>query len=206
MNHSRISGLLIAIWLLGPMAVGAQVATPDVTLSAPSPDQCTIAPRTVSGIESLVSSMEGTETPVVSLETPNPDAATPTPFDAPPGSPVSSDVGREIAEVVTMFYACQNANDILRAYALLTDAYLVRTIHAGKIGPQQLIEMTTPAPARLEARLLSIAINGMVEIKPGTYGVNVIGINNSGEGFAEYLVVVRTGDGLRIDDEVYLSS
>ncbi len=207
MNSFRMSAVLVVLALLVPMGASAQIATPDTTLDAPPPALCTIAPRTASGIEALIASMDGTETPVISLETPNPDAATPTPFAAPLGSPVSSDVGREIAEVVTMFYACQNANDTLRAYALLTDAYLVRTIQVGRIGPQQLAEMMTPKPPRLRTNLLSMAINGMTEIKSDAYGVNVIGtFGHSGDGFAEYLIVVREGDNLRIDDEVFLSN
>lgn len=206
MNRIRLIALLLSVWLLAPALTAAQSATPDIGPDVPSVDLCSIDPRTPDAIETLVSSMSGQATPVLSIATPNAQAATPTPFAAPVGTPVSADIGDEVAQVVTMFYACQNANDPMRTYALLTDGYLVRTIEAGMIDPASFASAGTPAAPRLESEQLAIAINGMIEIMPDIYGVDVVGIDGAtGDEFTDYLIVVRQDDALRIDEVIPLS-
>lgn len=57
------------------------------------------------------------------------DGATPQPGRdgvAPAGPPVAAETQVAINAVVREFVACQNAGELLRAYALYTDAYLAR--------------------------------------------------------------------------------
>lgn len=202
----RHFSLLAILWIVCAPSANAQIATPNITPVVAPPVQCTVPPRTVREIEALVASLDGKATPAVVVATPDLAAATPTPFDAPAGSPISADAGQEISDVVSMFYACQNANDTLRAFALMTDSYVVRTIQVGRIGPAQLAEIAQPSQPRKKSALLAIAINGIIEIKPNTFGLDVIGFQGTDrERFTEYLIVVRDGNEFRIDDEIRLS-
>jgi hypothetical protein len=61
-------------------------------------------------------------------------------------------------------------------------------------------------PVRLESEQLMIAINGMIEIEAGVYGVNVVGVDGAtGDDFTEYLLVIETDGQLRIDQVLRLT-
>jgi hypothetical protein len=200
MNRLRFAGAVLGVWLLMPGLAGAQEATPDIQASVAAPEDCSVAPRSVEELEALLDSAGGSPSPAVALETPNTEAATPTPFVAPAGSPVSEDVGAEIAELVNQLYACENANDQLRLFALLTDGLVVRTLQEGQLEPADFVQSGTPIAPKIASEYRAIAINGIIEIEPDTYGVNVVGrAGDEGEEFTEYLIVVREGDSLRID-------
>ena len=206
MKHQRFAGVVLGIWLLLPTSIGAQTPTAEFSLFTPDPADCTIAPLSDDQIQGLVSSTSGNASPVVPVETPNTEAATPTPFVAPVGTPVSAEVEQEVSDVVSMFYACQNAGDPLRWYALLTDAYLARTIEAGMIDPSVFATQGTPVRPRTTAEMITIGINGVTEVEPNVYSAEVSVLEGTtGEESLEYVVVVREGDVLRIDDVTPLS-
>jgi hypothetical protein len=193
--------LLIAV-LAGRSQISlAQDATAEVELATPSAGQCTVVPRAVDEIEALVGDIDDA-TVEVELETPNADAATPTPFDAPDGTPLPpGETATAITETVTQFYACQNANDPLRLFALMTDDYVVRVVESGTIDPAAFANIGTPATEMVASEQATIAVNGIVEIESGVYGVNVVGVaGESGEEFTDYLIVIQDGDRYLIDD------
>src|SRR5688500_7816065 len=121
-----LSLFLIACLTASPSLAGAQEATPDIDLATPVPADCTVDPRAAEEIEELVGDTSDA-TAEVELETPNPEAATPTPFDAPVGTPLTEgDAATAIGDLVAQFYACRNADDTLRMFALMTDEFVVR--------------------------------------------------------------------------------
>jgi len=194
-----------ALLLVPVVAAGAQSPAPDLELTAPAADQCTVDPMSPDRLAAL-NGNQGSPSPVIPLETPNTGAATPTPFVAPKGTPVSGDTAANIEAVVVEYYACQNANDQLRVLALFSDRYLEQIVSEGDIDPTALATMGTPMPARLASEQLMIAVNGMIEVEPGSYGVDVIGVDQAtGEEFTEYLIVIDTGSELRIDQVLRLS-
>jgi hypothetical protein len=200
------SMLIAGALLLVPLVVGAQSPAPDLDLTAPAPDQCTTDPITQDRLTALAGNAPGSPSPAVPLETPNTEAATPTPFVAPKGTPVSGETAANIEAIVVEYYACQNANDQLRVLALFSDRYLEQIVSEGDIDPTALATMGTPMPARLASEQLMIAVNGMIEVEPGSYGVDVIGVDQAtGEEFTEYLIVIDTGGELRIDQVLRLS-
>jgi hypothetical protein len=200
------SMLIAGALLLVPLVVGAQSPAPDLHLTAPAPDQCTTDPITHDRLTALAGNAPGSPSPAVPLETPNTEAATPTPFVAPKGTPVSGETAANIEAIVVEYYACQNANDQLRVLALFSDRYLEQIVSEGDIDPTALATMGTPMPARLASEQLMIAVNGMIEVEPGSYGVDVIGVDQAtGEEFTEYLIVIDTGGELRIDQVLRLS-
>ena len=192
---------LVACLAASPRLAGAQEATPNIDLATPVPADCTVDPRMAEEIEELVGDI-GDATAEVELETPNPDAATPTPFDAPVGTPVTEgDAATAIGDLVTQFYACRNADDTLRMFALMTDEFVVRTVETGEIDPAAFANLGTPSVEIVASEQVTIAINGIIEIEADVYGVNVVGVDGaSGEEFTDYLIVVRADDGYLIDD------
>ena len=197
-----VLSLLIAVVLGASLQLaGAQEATPDVDLATPQASECTVDPRTADDIETLMSTT-GEATVEVDLNESNPDAATPTPFVAPEGTPVTEgETATAITDVVTQLYACQNANDTLRMFALMTDDFVVRTIEMGNIDPAAIANAGTPSTGTVASEQRTIDIHSIVEIEADVYGVNVIGIHgSSGEEFTDYLIVVREGDSYLIDD------
>ncbi len=200
-RFALLSLFLIACLAASPHLAGAQEATPGIELATPAAADCTVDPRTVDEIEALVDNT-GEATVEVELETPNPDAATPTPFDAPVGTPVTEgDAATAIGDLVNQFYACQNANDTLRMFALMTDEFVARTVEAGEIDPADFANLGTPSVAIVASEQVTIAINGIIEIEADVFGVNVVGVDGAtGEEFTDYLIVVRDGESYLIDD------
>jgi hypothetical protein len=198
--------LLVALLAAHSQIASAQDATAEVDLATPAPADCTVAPRSVDEIEALVGSGDNA-TVEVALETPNAGAATPTPFDAPAGTPVAEgDTATAITDIVTQFYACRNANDTLRLFALMTDDFVVRTIDSGAIDPAAFANIGTPSTEVVASEHVTIAVNGIIEVEPDIYGVNVVGVaGDSGEEFTDYLIVIRGGDRYLIDDVLNLS-
>lgn len=195
--------LLVALasLTLSTSPASARQATPAIDLATPPPAACTVPPRSADKIETLLADT-GSASAVIAIDTPNPDAATPTPFNAPAGTVVTgSETADAIAEVVTQFYACRNAHDALRMFALMTDDFVVRTVAAGQIDPDAFVGEDAQTGGIVSPDEVSIDTNGIVEIEPGVYGVNVVGISGAtGEGFTDYLVVVRVDDRFLIDD------
>ena len=193
---------VVACLVLSTHLASAQDATPEIDLATPALVDCTVEPRSAEEIEALQSSAAEDATAEVELATPNTDAATPTPFVAPEGTPVTEgETASAIGEVVTQFYACQNADDPLRMFALMTDPFVVRTIEEGSIDPAEFANQGTPGVETVSSDQVTIAINGIIEIEPEVYGVNVVGVRGaSGEEFTDYLIVVRDGDRYLIDE------
>jgi hypothetical protein len=198
--------LLVAGLMASTQFAHAQDATPVIDLATPTADECTVDPHTADEVEGLVGST-GEATAEIDLATPNTDAATPTPFIAPEGTPVTEgDAFDAIDEVVTQFYACQNANDTMRMFALMTDEFVVRTIQEGDIDPAAFANTGTPTTDMVASEQVTIDVNGVIEIEADIYGVNVVGIEgSSGEEFTDYLIVVRDGDRYLIDELENLS-
>ena len=202
-RYALIAGALLLI----PGTATAQSPVPDLELSVPGVDQCEIAPLTADDLAALSENASPASSPVVPLEMPNTEAATPTPFVAPQGTPVRGDVAARVESIVVQYYACQNATDQLRMLALLSDRYLEQIIGQGDIDPETLATSGTPIPARAESEQLAIALNGMIEIEPGLYAVDVVGVDQaSNEEFTDYLIVIDQDGELRIDEVLRLSN
>ncbi|MCA9858199.1 MAG: hypothetical protein KC438_00685 [Thermomicrobiales bacterium] len=209
MNHIRCacSALVAGTLLLGSGTAGAQSPVPDLDLSVPGADQCEVAPLSRDDLAAVSEDASTVSSPVIPLETPNTEAATPTPFVAPEGTAVSGEAAANVESIAVQYYACQNANDLLRTLALFTDRYLDQIVGQGDIEPEALATIGTPVPARLESEQLAIAVNGMIEIEPGMYGVDIVGLDHAtNEEFTDYLIVIDQDGELRIDEVLRLST
>lgn len=106
-----------------------------VAQDVPSPDACTIEPRSIEAMQALVG------TPIARPATPVPSPAGGVPVDA-------TTIGG-VVETYRMVTACFNAGDFARAYALYTDDYLRRLLAEvaarAEVDPQVIpIALATP--------------------------------------------------------------
>ncbi len=143
------AALRMTIWGMAVLGVfvfaGAQTVLPAIAAdTAPvafdtTPARCTIPPRTLDDLERILAQA----TPV-----------------AMPQRPVAGDVidadsddGKTVTSTLATLFACLNAGDRLRAYALYTDTYL-----ASILQPGDLPAVATPQPADADEQTQIIAI------------------------------------------------
>lgn len=183
-------GVLVAI---GPMPARAgSPATPD----APLPDLCTVAPLAFDDLNAIIE--RGAATP----------AAGPTPAQAgrdgvvPAGTGVPADVENEIADVVREYVACQNAGELLRAYALYTDDYLARLfIRQGVWGRAAYDALATPMPDDDREPTAILGVRGVRLLPDGRVGATVtITYASIPMPKTFFFTFVRDGAGWAIDD------
>lgn len=130
--------LVCLLLVLLPGAVAASGTAP-ANYDA-DPVRCTIAPRSLADLERIVSNA----TPQLVGERPKSGA----PIDP------DSDTGKTVITTIETLFACLNAGDRLRAYALYTDAYL-----ASILRPVDLPGVATPWPADPDEYTSIIAID-----------------------------------------------
>ncbi len=114
-------------------------ATP--TPDAPLPGLCTAAPLEFDELNAIIE--RGAATPTTARATPQAgrDGV------VPAGTPAPTDVEDAVRAVVREYVACQNAGELLRAYALYTDDYLARLfLRQGLWGRGTYDGLATPMP------------------------------------------------------------
>lgn len=118
-------GLVLALALVCWVRLSVAAETP--TPYAPLPGQCTIAPRTIADLERILATA----------------TAHPPPERPKSGDPIGSEsaTGQAVNAVITELFACLNAGDRLRSYALYTDAFLATILQ-----PADLESAATPSP------------------------------------------------------------
>jgi hypothetical protein len=136
----------------------------------PQPSECTVAPRTLSGIADLAA-------------TPSPAAPIPT----KPGEPADSAAIERATATVRGSIACVNANQPLAALAYFTDGYLSRAFggdNADALGHLRAALTRSPGPAAPEDQL---ALRSVDDVTVG------------GDGALQMTVVTANADGVYTD-------
>jgi hypothetical protein len=135
-----MAGLVLI--LIGMAPVSASDATP-IAFDA-DPARCTVEPRTLGDLERILV----LATPAASIERP----VTGDPIDP------ASETGQGAIETIETLFACLNAGDRMRAYALFTDAYLASILQLG-----DLPGVATPHPSDPDelTRIVDIALRGL---------------------------------------------
>lgn len=205
MRKLRSVGLAFCAMILLPGIGAAQDSGRELELTVPGPELCSGEPLQMDQIMAVAGTPLSEASPEVAAASPNPDAATPTPFIAPTGTPASDETTAEVTRLVMQLYACQNANDQARAFALFSDGYLTRLLQSSTPRPEGFLNpgaaSGTPVPDPVE-----VAVHFVVELRPDVYGVDVIGRYPATDTeFTDYLIVVRSGGELRVDDIIDLT-
>ena len=104
------------------------------------PAHCIIEPRTLADLERLVTS----RTPRLATERPKSGES----IDP------DSEIGKTVTSTLEMLFACLNAGDRMRAYAIYTDAYLARILQPG-----DLPVIATPQPGDPDEYTQIVAID-----------------------------------------------
>lgn len=136
---------IAAASLFAPLGEAATPMGTPVAFDA-DPGNCTIAPRTLDDLARLFTP----GTPVVPMERPTSGER----IDP------SSEAGQGVIATIETLFACLNAGDRLRAYALYTDAYLATILRPG-----DLPAVATPYPNDPDefTRILDITLHALAD-------------------------------------------
>ncbi len=179
MHHVRLLALFFVALLVAAgsplLSHGAtsqhQATPPPVTFPVtPPPEACTVEPRALESFLALLGTPEAdqvaedgaqeTEEPVVSV---------------PVGRPVDRKVRDAIAATVHELYACFNAGDVRRAFALVSDTYLRDLTVEQSLTPADVgFFMAEPAPVPIESRTTLLAITDVSVLPGGRVGAFVV--------------------------------
>jgi hypothetical protein len=184
---------------IAPGSAVAQDATPAVDPNlgrdVPGPEECTVEPRSAESLAALFA------TPAAATP-----AAEPTPlavpFAAPDGEAADPATAAELIALVRQEWACLNANDWPRAFALFSDD-LIRRFFL----PEDVEAMNVPPTEALpEQEQTAIFAVLDVEILPdGRAGAYVV-VDTFGDPLPvefNYYLFVETADGWLLDDFIW---
>ncbi len=204
MRHalSLLASLLVLCLLATP--VTAQEATPEADLVTPDPEECQVEPRSMETLTGLIA------TPVADLATPEFQSATPVTvetFEPPEGEPADEETLAGVTATATELFACYNANDYLRVFALFTDEYLARSFAEEGVDEEALEFFGMPAEPKPSEEWESIALQDAQILEDGRVGAYLIGHNPEGDGadFVDYTIFVERDGRYLIDDVIFLT-
>ena len=162
MRRFVLRASLVALLGIGSVGTSAQPAYP----FTPDPVDCQIAPRPIASVIAVAG------TPAAGAPAP---AASPTAFVRTMGAAADAATTEAVTATVHEVFACANAGDFLRVYALFTDEYL-RVFLAGTPMSDAVIAFFTASPVPLpEAEKRIIVRIGEVQLFPdGRAGVVVV--------------------------------
>ncbi|HEY7032163.1 MAG TPA: nuclear transport factor 2 family protein [Thermomicrobiales bacterium] len=163
--------------LAAPLLVRAQEATPvgspTANPLAPAPEDCTVEPISLDRLTPLIA------TPVPAVEPAASPVGSPTPFAMPEGRQADEATVSAITAAVHEYFACVNAGDYARAFALFSDdllrEYLAGAIAGGSTA-QQILDGLPPAqPLPADQRTLIYGIDDVRVLPDGRVAALVIG-------------------------------
>jgi hypothetical protein len=195
---SRLFALIVVVVLLAASGfdAGAQDATPAAYPLTPDPADCRVQPRS---LESVIAAVG---TPAAGEPT---APASPTPFVQPRGEPADAATSEAVVATVREVFACANAGDFLRIFALYTDDYL-RVFLAGTPLNEEVTALfiATPVPLPEAERRIIIRIEDVQILPDGRAGVVVV-LDEPADPRTEepdYVFLERVGDRWLVDDVV----
>jgi hypothetical protein len=184
--------------IAAPESASAQAGTPGAGFTTPDAKDCRIEPRTVEELISFIPA--GGSTPV-------PAAASPAPFVAPEGEPADAASAAGVTATAEELFACYNANDFLRVFALFTDDYLRRDIAAEGMTEEGLGFLAADLDARSEDERESVSVRDIRVLTDGRIGAYLIVQNSAAAAeAADYTIFFLEGDRFLTDDVVFLPS
>jgi hypothetical protein len=178
-----------------------QESTPTVSLPAtPSPDACAVAPREAEAIRELLGPPEP-----IAYPTTDPEAPATRMIEIPVGQPGDPGIEAGVVTTVYEFFACSNAGDMRRAFALGTDHYIQHYGGSGSLTDEDIAFLTgDPVPVPAEFHTAVIAVTNITVFVDGRAGAFVT-IDTPFEGLAtEYTILAWQGKRWLIDEVIEL--
>lgn len=168
-------------------------ATPDstATAEAPLPEECTVDPRSVDEILTLLAAA-------------TPEAVAPGSAATPlSGEPVSEDLEAAVTDVAREYIACSNADDSLRLLALMSDKYLAQVpTEAGVTNANDVQRFDRePVPLPEAERILLIGVSDIRQLDDGRIAAIVAGDDPTSAAPVRYptFLFVEVGDRWLVD-------
>ncbi|MBX3069198.1 MAG: hypothetical protein KF883_01720 [Thermomicrobiales bacterium] len=149
----RLPLVIVAAICLG------SVTAPGIRAQTPAAAHCDVAPRTIEELTAI-------------LATPVPAGGSPVAFSAPAGLPVDDDVAKEIEATIAHLFACLNAGETLRAYALYSDDYLHHILATQS--PTELTALATPRPVDTDEHTIVLGVENPQRLPDGRVYATVI--------------------------------
>lgn len=196
--HRPLVRMIAFLLLAGfvPMAAAAQESSPVDDFVSPDPAACRVTPRTLDDLRGFLPSPadEGTPSAI---------AAPPSPVP-PEGVPADPEIVEAITAVTYELYACLNANDFLRVFALYTDGYMTRSFVSEDIAPEAIDLFGTPIPAEPADKRTSVAVRDVQVLDDGRIGALVVSRSPYADGadVPTYYIFVEQEGRYLVDDIV----
>jgi hypothetical protein len=194
----------IAALVAARAPVAAQDATPIALPVTPDPAACLVEPRTIDDLYGLL----GTPVPVSAQEEPSESspASDPTEVSLPAGEPADSAAVTAITATIVEAYACFNAGDYLRAFALYSDGALLRFTEQGPFTEDiAAFFLATPETFPEEFRSSVLAVREARVLSDGRVGalVDTDDPTSPPEGTdVDFVIFVEQGGRYLIDEEI----
>lgn len=184
---------------LGSLPVlSAAQTTPATFPVTPTPDECTVSPRPASDIRALL----GTPAPTPTAPE-EPQAHPPAIIGIPVGQPADRALQREITPVVSQLFACFNAGDTLRAFALATDDFIRSYATDGSVTAQDIdYLLAEPLPVPAGDRTTILAITDVSVLDGVRMGAFVITYDRFNSADTVYMILVQHKDRWLVDKVV----
>lgn len=182
-----------------PSAI-AQEATPEREVSpfVVDPATCTVEPLSPEELQTLAASELVISAPAAS------PVAHDVPFAAPDGEPADPETTEAVTAVIRESWACLNAGDWARFFALLTEQEVRQNF-----APQDITGLTAqpPAPAPPDQQTAVFAVLDVERLPDGRVGAFVV-VDTAGDPLPveiNYQIAAETDDGWTLDDYICFS-
>jgi hypothetical protein len=182
----------------GISAVAAQDEAPATYPVAPDPSECIVRPLALDAVARIVG------TPVAGADAPGPPvSASPAAFAVPPGVPADSATAAEVIATLRQVFACTNGGQVLRVYALFTDAFIREFFAQTPLTPEVTAFLAaTPRPLPDEQRRIIRGFGDVQILDDGRAGVLII-LDEPDDPRAEepdYAILARVDDRWLVDE------
>lgn len=186
---------VVASQLIAWSGAKAQEIKPGTERVTPDPAGCQVEARTLDGLKAVFVGA----TPVAEM-------APPASVTIPTGSPVDAVTATNVVATVHEAFACLNAPDFMRFFALLTDRAIVTAfpwIAEMVANADELSDLYLPTEMPVDQWQTLLAVAGISRLNDGRVGASIAFIDpvSDAEGADSlYLIFVRDGDRWLIDE------
>lgn len=187
-------GMAIWFWLV-PVAA-AQTAAPAPFPITPDSSECVVAPRSVDLMRDIFATPDGTQAGT------NPSSQKD--VIVPVGEPVDAVIAADVMATLRELFACYNAGDMRRVFALMTDAYLRDYAAQAVLLPEDVAYfLGEPRPAPANERFSLAAVTDLTMLDDGRVGAFVVSSHPLVGVDTEYMILALQ-DGRWYLDEVFV--
>ncbi len=194
--------ILVCVYGIGgahAVAGAGQEASPDASPAVnfpitPGAVECSVEPRASDELIALLG------TPVAHGEQATELSSVPVPV----GRPAEGSVVAGVTATVREFHACFNANDSLRAFAMVSDAFLQGYVERNSLTSESITMLLIPAsePVLVEAQTTILAVTDIAELADGRAGAFVVTTSEWRGPTTSYMVFAREGEHWLLDEVI----